>query len=174
VLKWIASVIVLLILAVLGLAWSKPSALRIVRSAEIGAPPEKVYALIADLRAFNRWNPWAKMDPEIQLGYEGPAAGPGAISAWESTKVGTGRMEITEANPPNRVAMRLDFIKPFAATNGASFTLTPRGSGTEVVWEMHGPSTFVQRLMSVFFDLEKMMGKNFEDGLADLRRLAET
>jgi hypothetical protein len=172
-LKLVAMLFVLAVLAVVVLALRKPATIRIVRSAEIGASPAAVYAQIADLRTFNRWNPWAKMDPAIRLDYAGPAAGVGAISSWESAKVGTGRMEITEATPSSRVAMRLDFIKPFAATNGASFTLTERGSRTEVVWEMHGPSSFLQRVMSVFIDMEKMMGKNFEDGLADLRRQAE-
>lgn len=162
------------IAVVLGLALRKPRTIHIVRSTEVRAPIEKVFGLIQDLHAFNTWNPWAKMDPAIEIRYRGPQAGMGAVSAWESRKVGTGSMEIVEVDAPKRVGIRLDFIKPFAATNRADFVLSPTTSGTtNVRWEMEGPASFVQRVMGVFFDVEAMMGKNFEDGLADLRKVAE-
>lgn len=159
---------------VLVLALRKPDTIHVVRSTEVRAPIEKVFGLIQDLHAFNTWNPWAKMDPAIQLQYRGPQAGRGAVSAWESRKVGSGSMEIVEVDPPKRVSIRLDFIKPFAATNRAAFVLSPTTSGTtNVRWEMEGPASFVQRVMGVFVDVEGMMGKSFEDGLADLRKVAE-
>ncbi|MEZ4331745.1 MAG: SRPBCC family protein [Myxococcota bacterium] len=171
--KWIAIVLAVLVVAVLGIAWTRPASVQISRSARIDAPPEQVYALIVDLHAFNRWNPWAKMDPDIVLRYEGPESGVGAVSAWESRKVGTGRMTITETEAPNRIAIRLDFIEPFASTSFASFSLTGGSGATEVVWEMHGPVSFPQRVIGVFVDMERMMGRTFEDGLTDLRRIAE-
>ena len=144
------------------------------RSATIAASPQTVYALVVDFHRWRQWSPWEELDPEMKRSHSGSQSGVGAVYSWSGNrKAGQGRMEITEAAPSSRVAMRLDFIKPFASTNGASFTLTPRGARTEVVWEMHGPSSFLQRVMGVFFDVEKMMGKNFEDGLADLRRQAE-
>ena len=172
--KWIASVLAVVVLAVLGLAWTRPAQVQVSRSVRIDAPPEKVYSLIADLHAFNRWNPWAKMDPDIALHYEGPESGVGAMSAWESRKVGTGRMTITETEAPNRIAIQLDFVEPFASRNFASFALTERAGSTEVVWEMHGPVSFLQRIIGLFVDMEKMMGRSFDDGLAELRRIAES
>jgi uncharacterized protein YndB with AHSA1/START domain len=169
----VALVLGLAIASVLFLAFRRPDTIRIVRSIEIAAPVEKVFGLIQDFRAFNTWNPWVKMDPEIQLTYRGPQAGAGAVSAWTSKKVGEGSMEIVEVDPPKRVVIRLEFIKPFAATNRAGFDLTPTPSGTSVRWEMEGKALFIQRVMGVFFDVERMMGKNFEDGLADLKRIAE-
>lgn len=170
----VALLVATAIAVVLVLALRKPDTIHIVRSTEVRAPIEKVFGLIQDLHAFNTWNPWAKMDPAIEIRYRGPQAGKGAISAWESRKVGTGSMEIVEVDPPRRVAIRLDFVKPFASTNQASFVLAPTTAGTTTVrWEMEGPASFVQRVMGVFFDVEGMMGKSFDDGLADLRKRAE-
>lgn len=172
-LKWIGIVSALAIIALLGLVAMQPSTIHISRSARIAAPPERVYPLIADLHDFNRWNPWAKMDPNIQLEYRGPASGVGAISAWTSDEVGSGSMTITEARDPEWVAIRLDFLEPFEATNGASFTLTRDGDATEVLWEMTGSASLVQRLIGVFVDMDEMMGETFDGGLADLKQIAE-
>lgn len=172
-LKWIGIVAALVLVAVLGLAANRPSTIHIARSARIGAPPDEVYALIADLHAFNRWNPWAKMDPAIALEYRGPGAGEGAVSAWKSDEVGSGSMEITQTREPEWIAIRLDFVEPFAATNEASFTLKGVDGSTEVLWEMTGPASFLQRLIGVFIDVDAMMGETFDDGLAELRRIAE-
>ena len=168
-----ALVLLAAVAVVLFLASRRPDAIHVVRSIELAAPIEAVFARIVDLHAFNVWNPWAKMDPEIQLAYRGPQSGVGAVSAWTSKKVGEGSMEIVAVDPPKRVVIRLDFVKPFAATNQASFHLAQAASGTLVRWEMEGKALFIQRVMGVFFDVEKMMGKNFEDGLADLKRIAE-
>ncbi|MEZ4281544.1 MAG: SRPBCC family protein [Myxococcota bacterium] len=172
-LKWIGIVVLLCLAFILGLAANRPSTIHIARSARIGAPPERVYPLIADLHAFNRWNPWAKMDPEIAIEYRGPRAGEGAVSAWTSDEVGSGSMEITQAREPEWIAIRLDFLEPFAATNEASFTLKGVDGATEVLWEMSGPASFVQRVIGVFVDVDAMMGETFDDGLADLQRIAE-
>lgn len=166
-------VLVVAVATVLFLASRRPDTIRIAREAEIAAPIEKIFGQIQDLHAFNVWNPWAKMDPDIRLTYRGPQAGVGAVSAWTSQKVGEGSMEIVGVEAPRRVEIRLDFVKPFAATNQARFVLEPAGAGTRVRWEMEGKALFVQRVMGLFFDVEKMMGKNFEDGLGDLKRIAE-
>ncbi len=173
-LKWFGIVAFLCLAFVLGLAANRPSTIHIARSARIGAPPERVYPLIADLHAFNRWNPWAKMDPATELEYRGPSEGVGAVSAWESDEVGSGSMEITQTREPEWVAIRLDFVEPFAATNEASFTLKAVDGATEVLWEMKGPASFPQRVIGVFVDMDAMMGETFDDGLAALRRIAES
>lgn len=170
---FVVLILVLAVALVLFLALRRPDTIRIARSIEIAAPIERVFAQIQDLRAFNVWNPWAKMDPEIQIAYRGPQSGVGAVSAWTSKKVGEGSMELVAVEPPKRVVFRLEFVKPFAATNQATFHLAQASSGTLVRWEMEGKALFIQRVMGVFFDVEKMMGKNFEDGLADLKRIAE-
>lgn len=169
----VALVLVVAVAIVLFLASRRPDTIRLERGVEVAAPMEKVFGQIQDLHAFNVWNPWVKMDPEIQLTYRGPQSGVGAVSAWTSRKVGEGSMEIVEVEAPRRVGIRLDFVKPFAATNQARFDLEPTGTGTRVRWAMEGRALFMQRVMGVFFDVEKMMGKNFEDGLANLKRVVE-
>lgn len=155
-------------------AATRPDSFRIERRIRIQAPPEKIHPLIADLRQFNRWNPYEKKDPAIKGEYSAATAGPGARYAWESKEVGTGSLEIVESVAPQRVAMQLDFIKPFEAHNRALFDVAPvPGGGSEVVWAMEGPSPFVSKLMGVVFNMDKMVGGDFEKGLADLKTLAE-
>jgi uncharacterized protein YndB with AHSA1/START domain len=174
VLKWIGIVLLLCLAVVVGLASNRPTTIHIARSARIGAPPGRVYPLIADLHAFNRWNPWAKMDPEIAFEYRGPRVGEGAVSAWKSDEVGSGSMEITQTREPEWILIRIDFAEPFTAANEASFTLKGVDGATEVLWEIEGPASFLQRVIGVFVDMDEMMGATFDDGLADLRRIAES
>lgn len=164
----VAAVAVVLIAAAL-----KSNTFRIERSAVINAPPEKVFALINDFKSFNTWNPWLRMDPDTVGTYAGAASGQGAAYSWESKKVGTGRMEIADSTPPSRITLKLDFLKPFEAHNIADFALTPEAGGTKVTWAMHGPQPFVPRLMSLFVSMDKMVGKSFEDGLANMKAIAE-
>ena len=164
----VAAVALVLIAAAL-----RPSAFRIARSATVKAPPEKVYALINDLPAFNSWNPFLRMEPDAKITYSGPQQGRGAAYTWEGKKMGAGRMEIVETTPPSKVAMRLEFLRPFAATNAAEFTIDGRGGDTIVTWAMSGRNTFVPKLMGLFFSMDKMIGKSFEDGLAGLKAKAE-
>ena len=151
----------------------KPDTFRLSRSATIAAPPDKVFALVADLRQFNRWNPFAKIDPQIVMTYDAVTAGVGGAYAWKGPQAGAGRMQITEAVPAQRVTARLDFTKPFEARNVVDFTLQPQGTGTTVTWAMHGPMPYLNRLVTVFFDMDKTVGKDFEAGLANLKALAE-
>ena len=160
--------------AVLGLAANRPDTFQIQREADIQAPPEKVHALLADFHRWEAWSPWEKLDPAMKKTHSGAASGRGAIYAWEGNgKAGAGRMEITRDTPPSGLTIQLDFFKPFKANNQADFTLEPRGGGTHVTWRMHGPSPFMSKVMGLFIDLDKMVGRDFEAGLANLKALAE-
>ncbi|RZJ03073.1 MAG: polyketide cyclase [Rubrivivax sp.] len=158
----------------LAYAATRPDEFRVERRARIAAPADKVWPLVSELRAFNRWNPYERKDPLLKSQYDGSAHGVGSRYAWESDKVGSGSLEITGQQPGRAVQMRLDFVKPFEAHNAAEFALLPTSDGaTEVRWTMHGPANFVSKLMGVFINMDKMVGRDFEDGLQNLRQLAE-
>jgi uncharacterized protein YndB with AHSA1/START domain len=154
-------------------AATKPDSFTIQRSASIAAPPDRLFALIHATQPFNTWNPYARKDPTMKLRYEGPASGPGAAYAWDSENAGAGRMEVIEASAPTRVAMRLDFERPMKATNRVDFTLEPQGAQTKVTWAMSGPMPYISKLMTTFFDMDKMVGDDFAAGLANLKAAAE-
>ena len=158
----------------LAYAATRPDRFRVTRSAVIRAPAAKIYALINDLRSFNNWNPYEKKEPGLKGSYSGPASGVGAAYAWQGSKVGSGRMEITAAEVPNKLTMRLEFHKPFKAQNTAEFTLLPQGENlTVVTWAMHGPSPYLSKLIGVVIDIDRMVGRDFEAGLANLKALTE-
>ena len=170
----IVIIIVLAIIAVLGLAAMKPDTFRIQREADIQAPPEKVFPLIADFQKWQAWSPWEKMDPALTRTHSGAASGKGAVYAWQGNKkVGQGRMEILEAAPPSKIAIKLDFVKPFEAHNIAEFTLAGEGRSTHVTWAMFGPMRFPFKIMHLFFNMDRMVGKDFEAGLANMKAAAE-
>lgn len=173
-LKTVFLVIVVAIAALLAYAATRPDGFRVQRSVTIKAPPEKIFPLIADLKAFATWSPYEKKDPAMKRSFEGPASGPGARYAWDGNKdIGQGSLEVTEAQAPTRVLMKLDFVRPFEAHNQAEFTLVPRGDATELTWAMFGPSPYVSKLMGVIFNFDTMIGKDFEDGLAALKAQVE-
>jgi hypothetical protein len=172
-LKKIAVVVVVLIAGVLVFAATKPDTFRVQRSASIKAPPEKISAVLSDFHGWQAWSPWEKMDPAMKRSYSGAEKGKGAAYAWEGNgKVGQGRMEVTDA-APSRVALNLDFIKPFEAHNKVVFTLTPKGDATEVNWAMQGPVPYMAKIVHVFMDMDGMVGKDFEAGLANLKAITE-
>lgn len=172
--KLIGGLLVLLLLVLLFQASRQPDHFKVERQLRIQASPETLFALIQDLRQFNRWNPYEKKDPQIQGQYSAQTAGPGARYAWQSKEVGEGSLEITELQAPHRVAMRLDFIKPFEAHNQAEFRIEALpGGASQVSWSMTGPSPFVSKLMGVIFNMDRMIGRDFEAGLHDLKALAE-
>jgi len=172
-LKKIAVVVVVLIAGVLIFAATKPDTFRVQRSASIKAPPEKIAAVLGDFHGWQAWSPWEKMDPAMKRRYSGAEKGKGAAYAWEGNgKVGQGRMEITDA-AASRVALNLDFIKPFEAHNKVVFTLTPKGDATEVNWAMQGPVPYMAKIVHVFMDMDSMVGKDFEAGLANLKAITE-
>ena len=169
----VVSVLVVAVIAVVVLASMKPDEFRIERSATINASPEKVLPLVNDFHNWPGWSPWEKLDPNLQRTFDGPASGKGAIYAWNGNdKVGQGRMEILES-APTQLDIKLDFIKPFASSNRTEFVLHPQGDATVVTWTMTGPSQFITKLMGVFFSMDKMVGKDFEKGLAQLKAAAE-
>jgi uncharacterized protein YndB with AHSA1/START domain len=172
-LKSIVAIVALATAGLLTYAATKPDQFRVQRSSTIAAPPERLFALINDVKAFNSWNPYALKDPAIKLRYEGAGSGPGAAYAWESETAGTGRMEVVEATAPHRVAMRLDFKEPMKATNIVEFTLVPQGNTTQVTWAMSGSMPYLHKLMTTFIDMDKMVGGDFESGLANLKAAAE-
>jgi len=173
-LKIILIVIVVLIAGILGFAATKPDTFRVERRAAIKAPPEKVYALINDFKQWSAWSPWEKKDPAMKRTFGATTAGKGAHYAWDGDKnVGQGSMEITESVPSSRVALKLDFLKPFEAHNIVEFTLAAQGDTTNVTWTMHGPANFLSKVMQVFINMDSMVGKDFEAGLANLKVAAE-
>lgn len=162
------------LLALLAYAATRPDEFDVERRLRINASADKLWPLVSELRGFNRWNPYERKDPMIKAHYEGPATGVGSRYAWESDKVGIGSLEITAQHPGRSVQMKLDFVEPFEAHNQAEFTLQPMGDGsTEVRWTMKGKANFLSKLMSVFINMDKMIGDDFEVGLLLLRQLAE-
>jgi hypothetical protein len=158
---------------VLVYAAMQPDEFRIERAARIEAAPADIAARIVDLRRFNEWNPYAKKDPAMKAQYTGPSYGPGAAYSWESEEVGTGSMKIVDVELPSRVALALDFESPFEAHNMVEFTLVPQGNATDVTWKMTGAQTYPSKLMGLLFDVDEMVGGDFEAGLANLKALAE-
>lgn len=172
--RTVAVIIALLVAAILIYAATRPDAFRIERSTSIKAPPEKVFALINDFHQWEAWSPWEKIDPEIKRTYSGALSGKGAVYAWSGNKdIGQGRMEIIEPSSPASVVLKLDFITPFEAHNTVEFTLVAQGNSTTVTQAMYGPSPFISKLMGLFFSMEKMVGEKYEEGLANLKLIAE-
>jgi Polyketide cyclase / dehydrase and lipid transport len=149
-----------------------PGAFRVERSAQINAPAEVLFPLINNLAGFNRWNPFAKADPDATISYDGPESGVGAAYDWRGKRSGAGRMQIT-TSAPSKVTMALDFSKPFVAHNTAEFTLVPHGEATTVTWAMTGTRPFSHKLMGTLFSMDKMVGGEFAKGLADLKAMTE-
>ncbi len=166
--------LLLAVAAFLFIASRKPDTFSVQRSAVMKVPPDKIFAQLNDLHLWNVWSPWAKKDPAMKLEYSGPRSGVGAAQAWDGNKnVGKGRMEISSSTPPSKISYNLNFEKPMRANNQAEFTLTPEGSDTRVKWVMSGPVSFPAKIMHSLFDMDKMIGKDFEAGLANLRAIVE-
>jgi uncharacterized protein YndB with AHSA1/START domain len=155
----------------------RPDSFRVQRTASIQASPEKIFPLINDLRRFNTWNPFDKKDPSLKASYSGAASGAGAAYAFEGNKnVGSGSLEIIDSKPAAEVRMKLDMRKPFEAHNVVEFTLRPEGEGggaTRVTWAMQGNVPYFAKIIHMFFDMDRMIGKDFENGLAELKAIVE-
>ena len=172
-LKLTLLVIALAIGGVLILAALRPDTFRVQRTTLVQAPPERIHPLINDLRRFNAWNPYEKKDPNVVGAYTGPASGPGASYAFTGNKdVGKGAISITSAEP-DVVRMRLTMLEPFECDNRVEFRLEPNGQGTNVTWALEGPVPYVAKIVHLFLDMDKMVGRDFESGLAGLKKLAE-
>jgi len=167
-------VILVAIVALLAIAATRPDQFRIERSATIKAAPERIFPYINDLHRWQSWSPYEKKDPAMQRTYDGPASGVGASYGWNGNKnIGSGRMEISASVPASRVHLKLDFFTPFKASNTAEFALEPHGEATRITWAMQGHSNFMNKLMGLVFDFDKLVGKDFEEGLINLRTLTE-
>jgi hypothetical protein len=147
---------------------------RIARSTTISAPPPLVFAQVNDFHKWEAWNPWGKIDPAMKQTYDGAAAGPGAIYTWAgNNEVGEGRMTIAESRPSDLIRVKLEFFKPFAATNTAEFTFIPEKNQTRVTWSMFGEKNFMAKAIHLFMNMDKMIGGQFEKGLTDMKAIAE-
>ena len=153
---------------------TRPSEFHVERSITIAAPPEAAFARVDDFHAWTTWSPYEKVDPQMQRSYEGPTSGTGAIYTWAGNdKAGAGRMKIERSDAPSRIDIELQFFKPFECTNTATFTFTPTPEGTKVTWAMDGQNNFVAKAASLVFDMDKLVGGDFEQGLASLKAQAE-
>jgi hypothetical protein len=175
----VGAVIAVVLIAVLVLAASKPDTFVIQRTTTVKAAPGKVFPSINDFHNWAAWSPYEKLDPNMKKTFSGAASGKGAIYEWEgNSKAGTGRMEILESSSPgaaapSKVTIKLDFMKPFEGHNTSEFTMSPKGDSTEVTWAMRGASPFMMKVMHVFVNMDKMLGKDFEAGLANLKAVTE-
>lgn len=171
------SLLIFVVLLLAGLAVfiaSRPAEFRIERSLLIQAAPDRVFAWVNDFHRWHQWSPWAKRDPAMQVSYEGPESGLGAIYRWLGNReVGEGSCRISASQPGALVRMDLQFIKPFQANNIAEFRFQPEAAGTRVSWSMSGSNHFVGKAMGLLCNMDKMVGKDFDQGLASLKALAE-
>jgi uncharacterized protein YndB with AHSA1/START domain len=173
-LKIIGLIIVVLIVALLIYAATRPDTFRLQRSTTINVPPDKVFPFINDFHQWPLWSPWEKMDPNMKKTHSGAAQGRGAVYEWDGNKnVGTGRMEVLDSIPASKILIKLDFFKPFEAHNTAEFTLTASAGSTQVTWAMYGPQPYMMKVMGLFCSPERMVGPQFEAGLASLRNISE-
>lgn len=171
--KKILIVLAAVIAIILVAAAMQPNTFHIERTVTIAASPEKIVPHINDFHNWGAWDPWAKMDPTMQVTYSGAATGKGAVYEWQGNgQVGQGRMEITDSTP-SKVTIQLNFIKPMATQNTAIFTLNPKGTSTDVTWAMDGTTPFVGKIFHLFINVDKMVGSQFEKGLNDLKAAAE-
>jgi uncharacterized protein YndB with AHSA1/START domain len=170
----IAAIVVVAVVAVLVYAATRPDTFRVQRTASIKAPPEKIFATLNDFQRWGAWSPWETKDPAMKRTFSGAEKGRGAVYEWDGDKnVGKGRMEITESSPPSKVALDLNMMKPFEASNTVEFTLEPQGDVTRLTWAMNGRTPYIAKIVHVFVDMDRMLGKDFETGLANLKTLAE-
>jgi hypothetical protein len=173
VLKKIGIVLAVVVVSFIVVIALQPSEFRIERSRKIEAPGWVVFNHVNNLQRWSRWSPWEKLDPNMEKKHSGPEAGVGAIYEWSGNdQVGTGRMTIEESVVPEKVGIKLEFLEPFEATNQTTFTFLPEGQGVKVTWAMEGHNGFFAKAFSLFNDMDAMVGKDFETGLAELDKMA--
>jgi uncharacterized protein YndB with AHSA1/START domain len=170
-----ALIIAALFLVVFAVAVAmQPDTYSVKRSATMSAPPAAVFALVNDLAAWDRWSPWKEMDPKAAIVLSDPAAGKGAFFTWSGNdEVGEGRVTILESNPPHLILTEQAFIRPMTGSARSEFSLSPAGDGTLVTWKMTGDNDFLGKAMCLFVDMDAMIGKDFERGLANMKAVAE-
>jgi Polyketide cyclase / dehydrase and lipid transport len=167
----IAAIIVVFVIVVA----MRPDDFRVTRTATMSAPPAMVFAQVNDFHKWEAWSPWAKLDPACKNSYEGSAAGTGAIFSWSgNNKVGEGRMTTLESRSNNLIRIKIQFLRPFKAINTAEFTFQAQGNQTVVRWDMFGKNNFMSKAFGLFVNFDKLVGGDFEKGLASLKSIAET
>ena len=172
--KRILLFIVVVAAVVLIYAAFKPSDFRVSRTTTIQAPADKIFPLINDFHNWPQWSPYEKLDPNMKRSMSGPANGVGAAYVWNgNSKAGAGSMEITESVPPSKIGIKLDFSEPMEGHDHTEFTLQPNGNATTVTWAMSGPMNYPAKVMSTFFSMDKMVGNDFDKGLANLKAVSE-
>jgi polyketide cyclase/dehydrase/lipid transport protein len=168
----IALAIIVIVFAVI--VALQPSQFRVTRSATLFAPAPAVFAQVNDFHKWEAWSPWTKLDPAAKNSFEGPSAGIGAVFKWSGNKeVGEGSMTISESRPSELIRIKLDFTKPFEATNTTEFTFKPEGNQTTVTWSMFGTNNFIAKAFCLFMSMDKMVGGQFEKGLAQMKSVVE-
>jgi hypothetical protein len=173
--KLILGTVLLVVLVLAAYILTRPDRFHIERTATINAPSATIFPHIDDFHRWIGWSPWEEIDPQMQRSYDGPASGAGAGYRWAgNSKIGEGAMKITESTPSSRVRIALEFIKPFRASNEATFTLAPAGTGTQVTWAMDGQNSLMSKTIGLFMSMDTMIGTQFEKGLASLKRIAES
>jgi uncharacterized protein YndB with AHSA1/START domain len=171
----VAGCLAVAVAGILIYAATKPDTFRVARSVTIKAPPDKIFPLINDYRQWTAWSPYENKDPQMKRTYGSVTAGKGATYAWEGDgNVGAGNMVIADTSPPSKVMIELSMVKPITAHNDVTFTLVPQGDGTTVTWNMQGPVPYLIKIMHVFLNMDKMVGSDFEAGLANLKAAAES
>ena len=174
ILTIVGAVLLATIAAILVYAATRPDSFRVERSTAMNAPAEKIFPYIEGLKRWTAWSPYEGRDPAMKRAYSGAESGKGAVYEWDGNdNVGKGRMEIVDSTPPNRVVIKLDFLKPFEGHNMAELTVEPKGGQTIVTWAMYGPSTFMTKLIGTFMDMDDMIGRDFAAGLAKLKTVVE-
>lgn len=172
--KKIAAVLAAVIAVILILAAMKPNTFHVERKVVIKAAPEKIFPWLENPQKTTEWSPWEKKDPAMKKTFSGPAKGVGAAYAWDGNKeIGAGRIELTEVVAPKKVVMNLDFIRPMEGHSVAAYEVAPVAGGSEVTWSISGPQPFMSKIMCLFMNMDKMIGGEFEKGLADLKTIAE-
>jgi hypothetical protein len=172
--------IILTVLVAIGVVFAvivalQPADFRVTRTGTMPAPAADVFALVNDFHNWDAWSPWAKLDPAMRTTFEGAPAGTGAIYTWSGNKqVGDGRMTILESRPNDLVRINLEFLRPFKATNTTEFTFKPDGDKTSVTWTMTGRKNFMFKAFGLFMSMDKMVGGDFEKGLANIKSVAES
>lgn len=166
--------ILAVIIVFLVIVATRPDQYVVTRSIEISAPPDAIFPHVNDLHQFQVWNPWAKIDPAMKSTFEGPRLGKGAVHAWTgNNNVGEGRMTLTESRPSELVQLHMEFYKPMAGTAEAEFTFRPKGKQTTVTWSMTGKKNFMSKAFCMFISMDKMIGGQFEKGLANMKSVVE-
>ena len=166
----LAAIVVILVIAIA----RQPNEFQVTRAAAIAAPPASVFAQVNDFHAWQTWSPWAKLDPAAKNSFEGAKSGKGAIFKWSGNdQIGEGMMTILESRPDELIKIKLDFIRPFASSCTVEFTFQPEGQQTVTTWRMWGSNSLMGKVMCMFMNMDKMVGGDFEKGLASMKQIAE-